>query len=148
MASRKEQKEQARAARIAQEQASTAKAQRTRRIQIFGGVIAIAVIVIVVAIVVSSGGGSSPKGASNGLTTGKAQTQLVSSVDSLLKGIPQSGTTLGNPKREGDDGPTSAISSARSARSSRSPCFPQFVQDQVRTGNVKVVYRSMLHRHL
>ena len=47
MASRKEQKEQARAARIAQEQGAAAKAQRTRRLQIFGGVIAIAVIVIV-----------------------------------------------------------------------------------------------------
>ena len=68
MASRKEQKEQARAARIAQEQHAAAKAQRTRRLQIFGGVIAIAVIVIVVAIVVSSGGSSTPEGRPHGLT--------------------------------------------------------------------------------
>ena len=75
MASRKEQKEQARAARIAQQQATAAQAQRTRRIQIFGGAIAIAVIVIVVAIVVSSGGSNTPKNTSTGLATG---TKLVS----------------------------------------------------------------------
>jgi protein-disulfide isomerase len=142
MASRKEQKEQARAARIAQEQASAAKLQRTRRMQIFGGVIAIAVIVIVVAIVVSSGGSSSPKGASNGLQTGKAKTQLVSSVDTLLHGIPQSGVTLGNPNAKvtmdyfGD-------LECPICQEFTLTVLPQFIQDQVRTNNVKVVYRSM-----
>ena len=118
MASRKEQKEQARAARLAQEQEAAAKAQRTRRFQIFGGVTVIAVIVIVVAIVVSSGGGGTQ--GRQPASRPERSRQLVSSVDTLLNGIPQSGTTLGNPKRQGDDAPTSATSSARSARLSRS----------------------------
>src|SRR5579875_3231142 len=99
MASRKEQKEQARAARLAQEQATAAKAQRNRRLQIFGGAIAIAVIVIVVAIVIStSGGGGNTPNTSNGLAKGAQERQIVNSVDSLIGGIPQNGVTLGNPK--------------------------------------------------
>ncbi|HEX3802965.1 MAG TPA: thioredoxin domain-containing protein [Solirubrobacteraceae bacterium] len=142
MASRKDQKEQARAARIAKEQQSAATKQRTRRIQIFGGVIAIAVIVIVVAIVVSSGGGGGPKGAHPGLETGKQERQLVSSVNTLLKGIPQSGTTLGDPSAKvtmqyfGD-------LECPICQEFTLDVFPQFVQDQVRKGNVKVQYRSM-----
>lgn len=142
MASRKEQKEQARAARIAQEQEAAAKAQRTRRLQIFGGAIAIAVIVIVVAIVVSSGGSNAPKGAHTGLATGTKQQQLVSSVDSLLTGIPQSGSTLGNPKAPvtmqyyGDlECPVCQAFTLL--------VFPTFIKQEVRTGHVKVVYRSM-----
>ena len=141
MASRKEQKEQARAARIAQEQAAAANAQRTRRIQMFGGAIAIAVIAVVVAIVLSSGG-SKPKNVSTGLATGAAEHQMYSSVNSLLSGIPQSGATLGNPNAKvtmmyfGDlECPV--------CQQFTLGVFPEFVQKQVRTGKVKVVYRSM-----
>jgi protein-disulfide isomerase len=141
MASRKDQKEQARAARVAKEQEAASKAQRNRRYQIFGGVIAIAVIVIVVAIVVSSGGGNS--NTSTGLPqNSKQQHQIVGSVDSLLSGIHQSGTTLGNPKAKvtmvyfGD-------LECPICREFTLDIFPQFVQDQVRTGKVKVQYRSM-----
>ncbi|HUY59320.1 MAG TPA: thioredoxin domain-containing protein, partial [Solirubrobacteraceae bacterium] len=93
MASRKEQKEHARAARLAQEQDAALKAQRTRRFQMFGGVTAIAVIVIAVAIAVSSGGGSP----GSGLKHGKAARSVYNTVNAELGGIPQSGTTLGKP---------------------------------------------------
>ena len=143
MASRKEQKEQARAARIAQQEQAAANAQRTRRIQIFGGAIAIAVIVIVVAIVLSSSGGSgAPKGATPGIQKGQKAKQLYSSVNTLLKGIPQSGTTLGYPDAKvtmmyfGD-------LECPICQEFTLGIFPQFVQDQVRTHNAKVVYRSM-----
>jgi protein-disulfide isomerase len=141
MASRKEQKEQARAARIAQEQGAAAKAQRTRRLQIFGGVTAIAVIVIVVAIIVSSGGGSNAP-TSTGLPNKNQQTQINGSVNTVLKGIPQNGTTLGDPKAKttmtyfGD-------LECPICKEFTLDVFPQFVQNQVRTGKVKVVYRSM-----
>jgi protein-disulfide isomerase len=142
MASRKDQKEQARAARLAQEQEAASKAQRTRRIQMFGGAIAIAVVVIVVAIVVSSGGGGGPKGAHTGLEKGKAERQLVSSVDTLLNGIHQSGNTLGSP--------TAKVTMQYFGDLECPYCqaftldvLPSFVQQQVRTGNVKVEYRSM-----
>lgn len=142
MASRKEQKAQARVARLAQEQQSAAKAQRTRRFQMFGGVTVIAVIVIVVAIVVSSGGGGSPKGAHIGLATGTQQRQLVSSVNTLLNGIPQSGTTLGDPNAPvtmqyfGD-------LECPICQAFTLVVFPTFIQQEVRTGHAKVVYRSI-----
>jgi protein-disulfide isomerase len=140
MASRKEQKEQARAARIAQQEQAAAKAQRTRRIQIFGGATAIAVIVIVVAIVVSSGG--SGKHGSPLLKPGsRAERQLVSSVSSGLSSIPQSGTTLGKPSAKvtmiyfGD-------LQCPICQAFTLGVFPQFVQDEVKTGKVKVTFRS------
>ena len=142
MASRKEQKEQARAERIAQQQAAAASAQRTRRIQIFGGALAIAVIVIVVAIVLSSSGGNAPKGSHAGLTKGKQERQMVDSVNALLRGIPQSGTTLGYPNAKvtmeyfGD-------LECPICQEFTLGVFPQFVADQVRTHHAKVVYRSM-----
>jgi protein-disulfide isomerase len=142
MASRKEQKEQARSARIAQQQATAAQAQRTRRIQIFGGAIAIAVIVIVVAIVVSSGGSNTPKNASTGLATGTKLVSIKNSVNSTLGTIPQSGTTLGNPKAPvtmqyfGD-------LECPICQAFTLMVFPTFVQQEVKTGHVKVVYRSM-----
>jgi protein-disulfide isomerase len=143
MASRKDQKEQARAARIAQEQAAAADAQRKRRIQILGGTVTIAVIAIAVAIVLSVGGGNgAPKGAVSGIQKGKQKQTLVSSVQTLLKGIPQSGNTLGNPHAKvtmqyfGD-------LECPICQAFTLTVFPQFVQDQVRTGHVKVEYRSM-----
>ncbi|MGH2843392.1 MAG: DsbA family protein [Solirubrobacteraceae bacterium] len=137
MASRKEQKEQARAARLAREQESAAKRQRTRRLQVFGGVIAAAVIVVIVAIALSSGGGGAKK-------VDRAQAKAdYAAVHSLLAGIPQHGTTLGNPKAPvtltyfGDlECPTCRAFTITPGYLS------QFIQQRVRTGNVKVVYRS------
>jgi len=142
MASRKEQKEQARAARLAQEQDAASKAQRTRRFQMFGGATVIAVIVIVVAVVLSSSGGGGPKGAHPGLETGTKEHQLVSSVDTLLNKIPQSGNMLGSS--------TAKVTMQYFGDLECPYCqaftldvFPSFVQQEVRTGNVKVEYRSM-----
>jgi protein-disulfide isomerase len=136
MASRKEQKEQARAERLAKEQELAAKAGRTRRLQIFGGVTVAAVIVIVVAIVLSSSGGN--KGAAAGSTVAKADYKAV---NSLISGIPQSGTVLGDPKAPvtltyfGD-------LECPICKEFTLDYFPQFVQDEVKTGKVKVDYRS------
>jgi protein-disulfide isomerase len=142
MASRKEQKEQARAARLAQQQEAAVSAQRRQRIQMFGGAIAIAVIAIVVAIVLSSNGGSKPKNVSTGLATGAQERQMYSSINSLLSGIPQSGTTLGNPSAKVTMMYFGDLECPVCQQFTLS-IFPQFVQDQVRTGKVKVVYRSM-----
>ena len=85
MASRKEQKEQARLDREAKEQAAAASSARKRRLTIFGGVIGLALIAVVVAVVVSSGVFKSDN------ITGATQ------VNDRFKGIPQSGVTLGEP---------------------------------------------------
>lgn len=145
MASRKDQKEQARAARVAQEQQAMASKQRTRRLQIIGGVVAIAVIVVVVAVVISSSGGSStPAGTktSTGLATGSNEQKIIAQVDALYKGIPQSKTTLGNSDAKvtmeyfGD-------LECPICQEFTLDVFPQFVKEQVRPGTVKVTYRSM-----
>ena len=137
MASRKEQKEQARADRLAKEQELAAKAGRARRFQIFGGVIAAAVIVIVVAIVISSSGG---KSASNSPDTAAAKATY-KTVNTLLAGIPQSGTVLGDPKAPvtmtyfGD-------LQCPICQEFTLDVIPQVVQDLVRTDKVKINYRS------
>jgi protein-disulfide isomerase len=148
MASRKEQKEQARAARLASEQAAAANQQRTRRIQIFGGAIAIAVIVIVVAIVISSGGGS-------GKPTSAEATTAAKHVDSVLAGIPESGNTLGNPKAKvtiteyGDlecsvcDVLATPTSFTNPEHESGSGWEDQLISNYVRTGKAKLVYKSL-----
>jgi protein-disulfide isomerase len=141
MASRKEQKEQARAARIAKQQELASNAQRNRRFQIFGGVAVAAIIVIVVAIVVSSSG-SANKNTSTGLpTTGASTRAIQTAVDAELSGIPQKGTTLGDPSAPvtmtyfGD-------LQCPICREFTLDILPQFIADQVRPGNVKVQYRS------
>jgi protein-disulfide isomerase len=92
MASRKEQKEQAKAQRLAKEQAATDRAARQRRMQTLGGLLAVVVIVVVVLIVVSSGGGGSA------IKPETAAAKAASKhVNSLLAGIPESDGTLGKP---------------------------------------------------
>lgn len=59
MASRKEQKEQARRERLAAEQAAAAAGARRRRLQLSGGVLAAVVVGIVVAVAVASSGAKS-----------------------------------------------------------------------------------------
>jgi protein-disulfide isomerase len=141
MASRKEQKEQARAARIAQEQQAAAKAQQTRRIQIFGGAIAIAVIVIVVAIVVSSGGG----GSKNVLQHGSKLSATYQAVNAELAHIPENGTVLGNPSAKvtltywGD---LQCPICQEFTLGTNGGGLPEFIQKQVRTGAAKVDYKS------
>ena len=89
MASRAEQKQQARARRVAAEQAEKASARRRASIMRLGLVLGLAVIVVVVAIVLSSGGGNdntAPTGPTRG--DGAAAT-------ALFRGIPQKGIDLG-----------------------------------------------------
>lgn len=136
MASRKEQKEQARQRRLAEQQAQAAQARQRRRLQMLGGVVVAAVAIIAVGIAISSGSNTP-----SGLKRGKQAEQTYAQVNSLLQGIPQSGTTLGSPSAPvtltyyGDlECPV--------CRDFTLSSFPQFVTQQVRTGKVKVVYRS------
>jgi protein-disulfide isomerase len=150
MASRKEQKEQARAERLAKEQELAAKAGRTRRFQIFGGVIVAAVIVIVVAIVVSSSGGGGaikPESA--------AAKAAAKHVDSLLAGIPESGNTLGKPSAPititeyGDlecsvcDVLATPASFTNPEGEAGSGWEDELISQYVRTGKAKLVFKSL-----
>jgi protein-disulfide isomerase len=151
MASRKEQKEQARAARIASEQEAAANAQRTRRIQIFGGAIAIAVIVIVVAIVISTSGGG---GSAIKPETAAAKV-AVKHVNSLLAGIPETDNTIGKASAKvtiteyGDlecsvcDVLATPTSFTNPEHEDGSGWEDQLISDYVRTGKAKLVYKSL-----
>jgi protein-disulfide isomerase len=137
MASRTKQKEEARARRLAEEQARAERARRDRRIRLVGGIVLGAVILVGVLIAISSSGGK--KG---GLQTGTKANATAAAVTQMFAGIPQSGATLGNPKAPvtmtyfGDyECPVCQAFTLEGG-------FPQLVQNDVRAGKVKVVYKS------
>ncbi|MBV9716700.1 MAG: thioredoxin domain-containing protein [Solirubrobacterales bacterium] len=138
MASRTKQKEQARARRLAEEQAQAEKARRDRRLRMLGGVVLIAAAIVAVAIAVSSSGGGSKTAKPNSSQAKSSQT----TVDTLLAGIPQSGMTLGSPSAKvtvtefGDLECPICQEFALSAEN-------QIIQSDVRSGKVKLVYRSL-----
>jgi hypothetical protein len=93
MASRTKQKEEARARRLAEEQAAQVKARRNRRLQMLVGVLLGAAAVVAVAIAISSK--NTPASTSSHVNTTQKR-HIVNQVSTLLSGIPQNGTTLGN----------------------------------------------------
>jgi protein-disulfide isomerase len=151
MASRKEQKEQARQERLARERAAAQRAQRTRRLQMLGGLVIVAVAVIVVVIAISVGG-ATPKAVKPASAAAKA---AAARVDSLLAGIPQSGNTLGSPSApvtviEYGDLECSVCDVLATPPSYTNPegepgsgYLDKLINQFVRTGKVKLVYRSL-----
>jgi protein-disulfide isomerase len=93
MASRAEQKQQARARRLAAEQAERRAARRRSSLMRLGLVLSLAVIVVVVAVVVSSGGNDNAggTGSGDGSVSGDA-----AAATALFRGIPQNGIHLGD----------------------------------------------------
>ncbi len=141
MASRTKQKEEARARRLAEEQAHSERARRNRRLQMLGGVILAAIAVVAVAIAVSSSG-SSGGGVHVTANTGAA-TKADQPIFTMLKGIPQSGSTIGNPSAPvtvtefGDlECPVCADFATKGVEN-------QLISDAVKSGKVKLVYRSL-----
>jgi protein-disulfide isomerase len=136
MASRTKQKEEARARRLAEERARAERERRTRRMRMLGGTIIGAIAVVAVAIAVSSGGGKS------GIQGGAAQQKTVAAVSQLLTGIPQSGATLGNPKAPVTIDYYGDLECPICRDFTLNGGWPQLVNNDVRQGKVKVVYRA------
>jgi protein-disulfide isomerase len=138
MASRAQQKQEARERRLAEEHARAERAARTRRLQMLAGVIVIAIVVVVVAVVVStsssSGGG--------GIRKGNQATKLVTGVSTLLAGIPQSGETLGSPSAPVTMTYWGDLQCPICASFTTQGGFEKMVANQVRQGKVKIVYKS------
>jgi protein-disulfide isomerase len=152
MASRTKQKEEARARRLAEERAAADRAGRARRTRMLGGVLILAVVIVVVAIVISASGGSSGTKVKANSAAAKAD---IAAVSSLLAGIPQSGTTLGSPSAKVTiteyadlecpvcDSFALPSSANTSDGTPGTGYFDQLVNQYVRPGKAKIVYRSL-----
>jgi protein-disulfide isomerase len=132
---RDEQRQAARLARREKEQAALVAAQRKRRLVQLGA--GLGGVLVIVAIVIALTGGSGTKAAGAGkAASGAAATQA------LLGGIPQNGLVLGNP-----NAPVTLVEFADLqcpvCRAYTSDVFPILVKRYVRTGKVKMVFRSL-----
>jgi protein-disulfide isomerase len=137
MASRTKQKEEARARRLAEEQAQAARARRDRRLRMVGGIVLAAVAVAAVLIVISSSGGS------GGNT--KGSTTITNEVSGLLNGVPQNGPVLGNPNAPVTMtyyGDLECPICQAFTLGHEGGGFPELVKNEVRDGKVKVEYKS------
>lgn len=138
MASRTRQKEQARARRVAEEQAQAERSRRTRRLRLLGLTLAGAIVVVVAAVILSSGGGNGTPS-----PTSAAAKQQASAVDSLLSGIPQSGQTIGNPNAKVTVTEYGDLQCPVCRDFALGP-ENQLIQNDVRSGKVKLVYKSLM----
>jgi protein-disulfide isomerase len=132
---RKERREQARSERKAIEAAAAQDARRRRMIQL-GGVIGAAVVIVIVIVLATSGGKK------EGLATGGQKNATVTTVTSLLSGIPQSGNVIGNPG--------APVTLAYFGDLECPICkeftlevLPTLIPKYVRTGKLKIEYHSM-----
>lgn len=136
MASRTAQKQHARERRATEERTRAERERKQRQLRMLGGVVILAAAVVAVAIAISIGGSSPPK-----LNTAAA-TRTAATVDGLLTGIPQSGTTLGSP--------TAKVTVTEFGDLQCPICRDftlgpenQIISNDVRSGKVKLVYRSL-----
>jgi protein-disulfide isomerase len=138
---RKQRREQARAERKAMEEAETAKAVRRTRLTQLGIVVAIVVIAIVVIAIAASGGGSKGTGklAKSGSST---EQKVVSEVNSLVGGIPQSGNVIGNP-----NAPVTLVYfgdlECPICKEFTLGALKPLIEKYVRTGKMKIEYRAL-----
>ncbi len=134
---RKQRREQARAERKAMEEAEVASTARRKRMTQLGIVVAVVVVAIVVVLIATSGGSKSGIPASK---TG--QTAVVNEVNTLVGGIPQNGTVLGNPKA-----PVTLVYygdlECPICKDFTLGALKPIIQQWVRTGKVKIEYRSL-----
>lgn len=159
MASRSEQKQRARTARLEHEQKLAAAAARRRRYLTFGSLVAAAVIVVVAVVLISTRGGSGSGAKATrstagiltgsgadpyeiGLQHGANAAHIAKQVQASIGGIPQQGQTLGNPSAK--------VTMVYVGDLQCSYCqlftifdLPTFVSHYVRTGKVKVTYDSL-----
>ena len=134
---RKQRREQAREQRKALEEEAAAGAKRKARMTQLGIVVAVVVAAVVV-ILIATGGGGTKKIAPHSA----AANQTTAAVNKLIAGIPQNGNTLGNPNAPvtlqyyGD-------LECPICKNFTLGALPPIIQKWVRTGKVKIEYRSL-----
>jgi protein-disulfide isomerase len=138
MASRAAQKEMARAARIAAERSASDRAARLLRVRMLVGIAAIAAALVATGIAISS------RSTPTGLQHGKAATQTYKAVAAELQGIPQNGTTLGDPNAKVTLTYYADLQCPVCADfATNTNLLPHFIQTEVRSGAAKVAFRSL-----
>jgi len=141
--SKQERREAARRARLEGERSDAAAGLRRKRLRTLAAVLGAAAILVVVAIVVSGGGGNSANSRPGAAqkATGAIPGQKESRA--MLAGIPQQGIYLGNPSA-----PVRLVEFADLqcpiCREYTLQTLPQLVQDYVRTGKVRMEFRSFI----
>jgi protein-disulfide isomerase len=144
MASRTKQKEEARARRLAEEQARAEQARRNRRLQMLGGVLIVALVVVAVAIAVSSGGGSNGAKKVANLKPGQTcKSATDSAVCTMLNGIPEHGSTLGSPNAPVTVTEYGDLECPICADFATGGIESQLISNDVKSGRVKLVYKSL-----
>jgi protein-disulfide isomerase len=134
---RKQRREQAREQRKALEEEAAASAKRKARLTQLGIVVAVVVAAVVV-ILIATGGGGTKKVAPHSA----AASQTTTAVNTLVGNIPQNGNTLGNPNAPvtlqyfGD-------LECPICKEFTLGALPPIIQKWVKTGKVKIEYRSM-----
>jgi protein-disulfide isomerase len=138
---RKQRRDQAREQRRANEEAKAAEDARRRRLMQLGAVAAV-VVVAIVAILIVTGKSKNAATESHAPTTTNAKNAAVSSVEGELNGIPQKGNVLGKPNAPvtmqyfGD-------LECPFCREFTLTALPGIIQNEVRTGKLKLEYKSM-----
>jgi protein-disulfide isomerase len=134
---RKQRREQARSDRKAMEEAAAAAIVRRNRLTQLGVVGAIVVVAVVVILIATSGGSKTPPKVNSPVAKGND-----AAVAQLLTGIPQSGNVLGSP--------TAPITlqyfgdlECPICQKFTDGALPTVVSKWVRTGKLKIEYRSL-----
>jgi hypothetical protein len=135
MASRQEEKEARRQARLEQEEAERRANARKRRLQVVAGALAVAVVAVVVVIALGSGGGNHKTGGdpSKVPTTGaKLPKQVETDLDTAAK---KAGCTVANPPDEGrgHEDKTFTAADYKSNPPTSGAHFPNWAQDGIYT---------------
>jgi protein-disulfide isomerase len=141
LASRKDQREEARRQREEREAEERAKQRRKRRLWQVGAAGAVAIAIVVIAIAISSSGGSSKA---------KVSPVAANSTLTLFSGIAQNGVTLGNAQAKVTiyefadlQCPFCREYTVGKSGNGTDAVFPQLVQKYVKSGKVKMVFRNL-----
>lgn len=134
--SNKREREKRREERLQEEAKADVGDRRKRLLQLGAGAVFLAIIVVVVLIVVNGSSSSSSGGDASNL-------KEVSAVDSLLKGVPQKGLVLGDPKAKvklyeyGD-------LQCPVCKAYSEEVLPQVIDNRVKSGEATIQFRNFM----